>query len=174
MPFLFTIIAVFVTMSLLAPGPADVESYSCTGCVQAHKTVSDDEDESAGEEGAQEYMGGADGHSDDLVDGIEDDAAHLDEEGEFQMPSSSSMKSDMTGPPEKTFASLKEKIIGFFKHEPEYYWIHYKLEFAMLTFALIVFYFFIDGKNANAQLAISWCNHAVKSIKSEFEHIGCT
>ena len=63
--------------------------------------------------------------------------------------------------PEKTFATLKDKIIGFFKHEPEYYWIHYKLEFAALTFFLIVFYYFFDGKNTNANLAITWCNHTV-------------
>lgn len=93
------------------------------------------------------------------------------------MPGSGSLKDDPSSggpPPARTFDTLKEKIIGFFKHEPEYYWIHYKLEFAMLTFGLIVFYFFIDGKNSNAQLAISWCNYAVKSIKNEFEHIGCT
>lgn len=73
----------------------------------------------------------------------------------------------------KTFASLKDKIIGFFQHEPEYYWIHYKLEFASLTIFLLLLYVFIDGKNLNATLAISWCTHAVKMLKKEFEHIGC-
>ena len=80
----------------------------------------------------------------------------------------------MEMPAPRTFDTLKEKIIGFFKHEPEYYWIHYKLEFAALTFFLIVVYFFIDGKNANATLAITWCNYAVKMLHKEFEHIGCT
>lgn len=165
--------AVIATLSLLAPGPQDL-AHPCTGCVQAHKTVSDDEDDGAVDEGTGEFMGGADVHSDDLVDGVEDEVAHLDDDAEFQIPGSSSMKSESGGAPQKTFASLQHKVLGFFKHEPEYYWIHYKLEFAMLTFALIVFYFFIDGKNSNAKLAISWCNHAVKSIKNEFEHIGCT
>lgn len=77
-------------------------------------------------------------------------------------------------PEEKTFASLKDKILGFFQHEPEYYWIHYKLEFGALTVFLIVFYFFVDGKNKNATLAITWCNNTVKMIRNEFEHIGCT
>jgi hypothetical protein len=33
------------------------------------------------------------------------------------------------GKNEKTF---QEKFIGFFKHEPIYYWIHYKIEIGFL------------------------------------------
>ena len=83
-------------------------------------------------------------------------------DSEFKMPES------------RTFVTLKDKILGFFKHEPEYYWIHYKLEFAALTVFLIVFYYFFDGKNVNANLAITWCNHLVQVIINEFEHVGCT
>lgn len=80
LPFIFTIIAVLVTMSLLAPGPTDTETYSCTGCVHAHKTVSDDDEESSGEEGVGEYLGGAE--IIDEIDGLDDDEPHLDD-GEF-------------------------------------------------------------------------------------------
>ena len=43
----------------------------------------------------------------------------------------------------------------------------------MLTCGLIIFYFFIDGKNQNSALAIKWCNKVVPYLSSEFEHIGC-
>jgi hypothetical protein len=95
-PLLFTIIAVIVTMSLLAPGPADIDSEAAefaTVYVHAHKTVLDDEDEGTGEEGTQEYMSGSDVHADDLMDSIDDDVAHLDEDGEFQIPGTPSAKS---------------------------------------------------------------------------------
>lgn len=93
---------------------------------------------------------------------MEYDPTQAEQKPEFKMPDS------------RTFGTLKEKIIGFFKHEPEYYWIHYKLEFAALTFFLIVFYYYFDGKNYNATLAITWCNHLVRMLRNEFEHLGCT
>ena len=113
--------------------------------------------------------------------------AVVDDEGEISEESSQDNEGDMDDEPsqpetkpefkmpeEKTMTTLKEKIIGFFKHEPEYYWIHYKLEFAALAFFLVCIYYFIDGKNTNANLAITWCNQVVKLIHQEFEHLGCT
>lgn len=149
---MFTIVAVIATLSLLAPSPGE-QDVAYPTYVRAHKTVSDDEDEVTGEEGTGEYISDSDSNVEDLIESLDDDIAQLDEENEFHMPGQGA-KGDMQKPPERTFASLQEKIIGFFKHEPEYYWIHYKLEFAMLTFGLIVCYSFIDGKNTNSQLAV--------------------
>lgn len=71
---------------------------------------------------------------------------------------------------DKTF---KEKFIGFFKHEPDYYIKWYKLEIGCLMAFAHVFFFFYRGKNTNAALAVKWCQTSVKMFGGQFQHLGC-
>ena len=137
--------------------------------VAAHRTI--EEDDETGEIQSDDGAG----------DAVIEDLSEVEEQGsmdEYQDDDDGAADQDPSkfatpqGQP-KTFGSVKDKILGFFQHDPEYYWIHYKLEFAALTIFLVLLYIFIDGKNLNATLAISWCTHAVKMLKKEFEHIGC-
>jgi len=41
---------------------------------------------------------------------------------------------------------VKEKIIGFFKHEPQWYWEHYAFELCYILFFVLVFFRFQAGK----------------------------
>jgi len=138
--------------------------------VSAHKTLDIDDD------------GGADAHLEtgnfessdsntgpaDLGDAI---VADEDEQG-VQGQNGEDLEDEFKLPPTKP-PGLQERFIGFFKHEPIWYYKYYRYEMLYLLILAIAIIKFQTGKSQNDNIATAWRKNIVPILFNEFAHMGC-
>ena len=68
---------------------------------------------------------------------------------------------------------MTERFTGFFKHEPQWYWKHYRNEIGYICIFICFFIRFSFGKAQNDRIATVWRKNLVPIIYNEFPHMGC-
>jgi len=76
--------------------------------------------------------------------------------------------------PAQVNKGLKEKFIDFFSHEPQWYWIYYKLELACILVLLTHFAILQKGKTENNKIAANFGKITIPTLFNEFPQLGCT
>jgi hypothetical protein len=75
--------------------------------------------------------------------------------------------------PDPPKPGIKDKIIAFLSHEPQWYWKYYKFELFMIVFFLIAIAKLCHGKGVNNTVAMIWRKTAIPVFFNEFERLGC-
>jgi hypothetical protein len=98
-----------------------------------------------------------------------------DEQFEPKMPSDTSLPDDdLTFKiPEDAKMNFKEKVLGFFKHEPAWYIEHCKIEMFWIAILLASFIKYSMGRSANKSIAENFAMIVVPTLFNEFPHLGC-
>ena len=133
--------------------------------VHAHKTIDDDEIDTSNF-GQQEQVHASEDASDTIQGGLDDQG-----NGVFQgreIPDFMEMEL-----PETRGKTVKDKLIQFLSHEPQWYWKYYSMELMFLAAILSGFINFFKGKNMNSKIAWDWRKSTVPSLFHSYTHLGC-
>ena len=68
--------------------------------------------------------------------------------------------------------TLKQKVIGFFQHEPVWYWRHYRNEMGCIILFMIAFVNFWIGSEQNNKIANNF-RIIIPTLFNEFQVLGC-